>query len=336
MRAARIVERLIATGLLIVAIAVFVFFFMRYLPGDPVDLIMGQEGNVSQQQIDLLKAQYRLDEPVYVQLTSFLGNALRGDLGTSIVQRQPVMDLILARFPATIELALGALFFALVIALPVGILSAYWRNSPVDRFSMAAAFIGISMPAFWLGIVLMMIFGVHWKLLPVGGRAAVGMEPEHVTRLYVLDSLLTLDGKALVNSLKHLVLPSVTLGAVMAALLARVVRSSMLDALSQDYVRLARAKGVHELLVVGKHALRNALIPTVTILGLEVGTLLGGNMIVETVFSWPGIGRLVVDAIFARDYPLVQGVVVIYACTFAIANLAVDIAYTYLNPKITL
>lgn len=336
MRAARIVERLIATGLLIVAIAVFVFFFMRYLPGDPVDLIMGQEGNVSQQQIDLLKAQYRLDEPVYVQLTSFLGNALRGDLGTSIVQRQPVMDLILARFPATIELALGALFFALVIALPVGILSAYWRNSPVDRFSMAAAFIGISMPAFWLGIVLMMIFGVHWKLLPVGGRAAVGMEPEHVTGLYVLDSLLTLDGKALVNSLKHLVLPSVTLGAVMAALLARVVRSSMLDALSQDYVRLARAKGVHELLVVGKHALRNALIPTVTILGLEVGTLLGGNMIVETVFSWPGIGRLVVDAIFARDYPLVQGVVVIYACTFAIANLAVDIAYTYLNPKITL
>ncbi|MDI3341577.1 MAG: ABC transporter permease [Sphaerobacter sp.] len=336
MRAARIVERLIATGVLMLAIAVFVFFFMRYLPGDPVDLIMGQEGNISQQQIDLLKAQYRLDEPLHIQLASFLGGVLRGDLGTSIVQDKPVGGLILARFPATIELALGALVFALAVALPIGTLSAYWRNSPIDRLSMASAFVGISMPGFWLGIVLIMLFAVHLKLLPVGGRATVGLEPQHITGFYLLDSLLTRDGRAFIDSLKHLILPSVTLGAVMAALLARVVRSSMLDALSQDYVRLARAKGVHEVVVVAKHALRNALIPTVTILGLEIGTLLGGNMIVETVFAWPGIGRLVVDAIFARDYPLVQGVVMIYACTFALANLAVDIAYTYLNPKIAL
>jgi len=336
LRAARIVERLIATGVLMLAIAVFVFFFMRYLPGDPVDLIMGQEGNVSQEQIDLLKAQYRLDQPLHVQLGSYLSGVLQGDLGTSIVQRKPVTGLIMDRFPATIELALGALLFALAVALPIGTLSAYWRNSPVDRLSMAGAFVGISMPGFWLGIVLIMLFAVHLKWLPVGGRATIGLEPDHVTGLYVLDSILTRNGQALVDSLKHLVLPSVTLGAVMAALLARVVRSSMLEALSQDYVRLARAKGLHELVVVGKHALRNALIPTVTILGLEVGTLLGGNMIVETVFSWPGIGRLVVDAIFARDYPLVQGVVIIYACTFALANLAVDIAYTYLNPKIAL
>jgi len=335
-RTVRIVERLLATGFLMVAIAIFVFFVMRYLPGDPVDLIMGQEGNVPQEQIDALRRQYGLDQPLFVQLGNYLRNLVRGDLGTSVVQRRAVHELLLARLPATIELSLGAIIVAVVIAVPVGVVSAYWHNSAVDRVSMAITFIGVSMPPFWLGIVLIIVVSAQWQLLPVGGRIEIGLEPAQITGLYVVDSLLTGNSQALFSSLKHLILPSVTLGAPVAAVLARVLRSSMLDALAQDYVRLARAKGADELIVVLKHAFRNALIPSTTILGLEVGSLLGGNMIVETVFSWPGIGRLTVESIFARDYVVVQGVVMVYVFIFVLVNFLVDIAYTLLNPRITL
>jgi peptide/nickel transport system permease protein len=228
------------------------------------------------------------------------------------------------------------LIFALVVAIPIGIISAVKQNSLIDQTTMAAAFLGISMPAFWLGIVLIIIFSVQLKWLPVQGRIGFGMNLEEVTGFYVLDSILTGNREALVSSLKHLALPSVSLGAAVAAIVARVLRSSMLEVLRQDYITLARAKGQLELLVVIKHALRNALIPTITVVGLQVGVLLGGNMIVETVFSWPGLGRVVVSAIFDRDFPLVQGAVMIYAFIFVMANLIVDILYTYLNPKITL
>jgi peptide/nickel transport system permease protein len=201
---------------------------------------------------------------------------------------------------------------------------------------MAGAFLGISMPAFWLGIIMILLFSVRLKWLPVSGRIDYDAELVEVTGLYVLDSILTGNKAALVSSLRHLVLPSVTLGAAMAAIVARVLRSSMLEILRQDYITLARAKGQLEFLVVVKHALRNALIPTVTVVGLQVGVLLGGNMVVETVFAWPGLGRVVVGAIFNRDFPLVQGAVMIYAFTFVMANLIVDILYTYLNPRITL
>jgi peptide/nickel transport system permease protein len=201
---------------------------------------------------------------------------------------------------------------------------------------MAGAFLGTSMPAFWLGIILILFFSVRLHWLPVQGRLDFGVDLQHVTGIYVLDSILTRNGPALVSSLKHLVLPSVCLGAAVAAIVARVLRSSMVEILRQDYVTLARAKGQVEFLVVMKHALRNALIPTVTVVGLQIGTLLGGNMIVETVFGWPGLGRLVVNAIFQRDFPLVQGAVMVYAFTFVIANLIVDVLYTYLNPKIEL
>ncbi|MCK4316613.1 MAG: ABC transporter permease, partial [Anaerolineae bacterium] len=237
---------------------------------------------------------------------------------------------------ATIELALGALIFGLVVAVPIGIVSAVKQHSAVDRVSMAGAFLGISMPSFWLGIILMLIFSVRLRWLPVAGRIDYTAGLQTVTGLYVLDSLLTGNKEALISSLRHLVLPSISLGAAMAATVARILRSSMLEVLRQDYVTLARAKGLTEFLVVAKHALRNALIPTVTVVGLQVGVLLGGNMIVETVFGWPGLGRLVVRAIFSRDFPLVQGAVMVYAFTFVMANLIVDVLYTYLNPKITL
>ena len=336
MRAVKVLERMLMVIPIMLGVSIIVFLFMRLTPGDPVDIMMGEAGYVSEGEIENLRREFNLDKPLHEQLYLFLAGALRGDLGNSYVKRTPVTELIAERLPPTIELALGALIFGLVVALPVGIVSAVRQYSVLDRVSMAGAFLGISMPAFWLGIILMLIFSVRLRWLPVAGRIdyVAGLQP--ITGLYVLDSLLSGNKEALISSLRHLVLPSVSLGAAMAATVARILRSSMLEVLRQDYVTLARAKGLAEFRVVVKHALRNALIPTVTVVGLQVGVLLGGNMIVETVFGWPGLGRLVVQAIFSRDFPLVQGAVMIYALIFVMANLIVDILYTYLNPKITL
>ncbi|MBN1135984.1 MAG: ABC transporter permease [Anaerolineae bacterium] len=334
MRAVRIIERLLITVPIMFGVAIVVFLFMRLTPGDPVDIMMGQGGAVGVGEMEQLRSEFHLDEPLHVQLWLFLKDAVRGDLGYSYTQKRPVSELIAERLPATIELAAGALLFSLIVAIPIGIVSAVRQHSLLDQFSMGAAFLGTSMPAFWLGIILILFFAVRLHWLPVQGRLTFGVPLDYVTGFYVVDSILTRNGPALVSSLKHLVLPSITLGAAVAAVVARVLRSSMVEILRQDYITLARAKGQMESLVVMKHALRNALIPTVTVVGLQIGTLLGGNMIVETVFSWPGLGRMVVKAIFERDFPLVQGSVMIYAFTFVIANLVVDVLYTYLNPKI--
>ncbi len=336
MRAVKILERILYTIPIMFGVAVIVFVFIRLTPGDPVDIMMGQGGAISAGEIEQLRSEFHLDEPITTQLWYFLSSAVQGDLGYSYIKKQPVTTLIADRLPATIELATGALLFALIVAFPIGIFSAVRQNSAVDRLSMASAFLGISMPGFWLGIVLILVFSVWLKWLPVQGRIAHQAGLETITGFYVVDSLLTGNWPALWSSLRHLLLPSVTLGAAVAAIVARVLRSSMLEILRADYVQLARAKGAPEGKVVIKHALRNALIPTVTVVGLQVGVLLGGNMIIETVFGWPGLGRMVVEAIFNRDFPLIQGAVMIYAFTFVIANLIVDVMYTYLNPKITL
>jgi peptide/nickel transport system permease protein len=336
MRLIKITERLLAAIPLMIGVAVVVFIFMRLTPGDPVDVMMGQGGAVSEGEVERLRAEFNLDKPIHEQLLLFLGGLARGDMGNSFSRQLPVAKLIGERLPATIELALGAMFFALLIAFPIGILSAVKQNSTVDRVSMGTAFLGISMPSFWLGIVLIMLFSVQLRWLPVQGRIDYDAGLQTITGFYVLDSLLTGNMAALKSSIRHLILPSIALGAGVAAIVARVLRSSLLEALRSDYVKLARAKGASENRVVMKHALRNALIPTVTVVGLQVGVLLGGNMIIETVFGWPGLGRLVVDSIFNRDFPLVQGAVLVYAFTFIIANLAVDVLYTFLNPKIEL
>lgn len=336
MKAVKILERLLGTIPLMFGVAIVVFFFIRLTPGDPVDIMMGQGGAVSEGEMQQLRQEFHLDQPLLVQLGLFLRDAVRGDLGYSYILKRPVTMLISERLPATIELATGALLVSLIIALPIGIISAVRQNSMVDRLSMAGAFLGISMPGFWLGIILILLFSVRIHLLPVQGRIGIGAHLQEITGFYVIDSLLTGNRTALMSSLEHLVLPSITLGAPVAAVVARVLRSSMLETLRSDYVVLARSKGAPERIVVLKHALRNALIPTVTVVGLQVGILLGGNMIIETVFSWPGLGRMVVDAIFNRDFPLIQGSVMIYAFTFVMANLIVDVLYTYLNPKISL
>ncbi len=334
MRLVKITERLLAAIPLMLGVAIIVFLFMRMTPGDPVDIMMGQSGAVTAGEIERLRSEFNLDRPLHEQLLLFLGGVARGDLGNSFQRQQPVTRLIAERLPATIELALGALIFGLLVAFPIGIISAVKQNSAIDRLSMAGAFLGISMPSFWLGILLIMLFSVNLKWLPVQGRIGSDIQLQTVTGFYTVDSILTGNWPAFISSLRHLILPSITLGAAVAAIIARVLRSSLLEILRSDYVKLARAKGASETRTVMKHALRNAMIPTVTVLGLQVGVLLGGNMIVEAVFGWPGLGRLVVDAIFNRDFPLVQGAVMVYALTFILANLIVDVLYTYLNPKI--
>jgi peptide/nickel transport system permease protein len=336
MRTVKIIERVLYALPIMLGVAIIVFIFIRMTPGDPVDIMMGQGGTISAGEIEQLRKEFHLDEPITTQLWYFLRDAVQGDLGYSYVKKRPVTELIGTRLPATIELAGGALLIALLAAFPIGIISAVRQNSFVDRASMSMAFVGISMPGFWLGIVLILVFSVWLKWLPVQGRIGSEIILESVTGFYIIDSLLTRNWEALWSALRHLVLPSVTLAAAVAAIVARVLRSSMLEVLRSDFVQLARAKGAPEYTVVIKHALRNALIPTVTVVGLQVGVLLGGNMIIETVFGWPGLGRLVVEAIFNRDFPLIQGAVMVYALTFVLANLIVDILYTYLNPKITL
>jgi peptide/nickel transport system permease protein len=336
MRLIKILERVLVAVPVMLGVAIIVFLFMRLTPGDPVDLMMGETGDVTKEEQTALRKEFHLDKPLHVQLGYFLAGILRGDLGTSYTRGQPVGELIWQTMPATIELATAATLLALLIAMPIGIISAVRQNSTLDRLSMGASFMGISMPNFWLGIVLIIIFSVKLKLFSVTGRIDYGMSLRNITGIYVIDSIITGNWQALISTLKHLFLPAVTLGAAMAALVTRVLRSSMLEVLRQDYVTLARAKGLTEFIVVVKHALRNALIPTVTVVGIQIGVLLGGNMIVETVFGWPGLGRLAVDAIFSRDYPLTQGVVMVYAITYVLANLMVDILYTYINPKISL
>ncbi len=332
----QILERVLATIPIALSVAIAVFIFMRLMPGDPVDIMIGEAGGVTQEEIDALKAELGLDKSLPVQLGTYLTGLVRGDLGYSIPSSRPVAEVILEALPATIELALYSLLFALVVAVPIGVVSALRQRSVIDRTSMAASFLGISMPAFWLGILGIIVFSLHLGWLPTSGRITYGFEPETITGLFTVDALLTGNMPALWDALKHLVLPAATLGAGVAAVVARVVRSSMLEVLRADYVLFARAKGVAERAVTIRHALRNALIPTVTVVGLQVGTLLGGNMIVETIFGWPGLGRVVVDAIFSRDYPLVQAAVMVYALTFVVVNLATDVLYTYLNPKMTL
>lgn len=336
MRGVKILERALAAIPIMLGVCIVVFLFMRLIPGDPVDIMLGEASNVTQEEIDALRAQFNLDEPIHVQLATYLTRVLKGDLGYSISRSANVRDLLLEALPATVELALSSITLALLVAVPLGIMTAVRHRSAVDRTSMAASFLGISMPAFWLGIVLILIFAVRLKWLPTSGRATYGFVPTHVTGLYVLDSILTGDVPALKDSLRHLVLPSIALGAAPAAVITRVIRSSMLEVMRKDYVTFARAKGVAEWAVILKHVFRNALIPAVTVTGLEIGSLLGGNMVVETIFGWPGMGRLVVDGIFSRDYSLVQGAVMVYGFTFVAVNLIADILYTWLNPKLVI
>lgn len=298
-----ILKRLWHTAYVIVGISVISFFFI-HLSGDPVMLML--PGDASDHEIEELREQLGFNDPLHVQYARFAINAVQGDFGDSLYYHVPVMELIAERLPASLELAVSAMIFALVLAIPLGILSAVKRGSMLDMGSMFGALIGISMPHFWLGIMMMLLFSIHLGWLPTSGR----------------------------GSFAHLIMPAISLGLSLMAMFARLTRSVMLEILSLDYIRTARAKGLKEQVIIYKHALKNALIPLVTVAGMQFGFLIGGTVIIETVFAWPGLGRLVIQAIFGRDYPLVQGIVFVFSIIFVGINLLVDILYVYLDPQI--
>ena len=327
-----LIKRLLVLVLVLLGVSLLVFGFVRLIPGDPAVVMLGERATPDS--IERVRAQLGLNKPVYEQYLIFISNALRGDLGTSVLRGEPVTREILRRFPATIELALGAIIFAIVLGIPLGIISAIKRNSWFDVSSMIVALTGVSMPIFWLGLMLIFLFAVilHW--LPSGARLDANTQYEPITNLVLLDSLLQFNLALFMEGLRHLILPALALGTIPMAIIARMTRSSMLEVLNQDYVRTARAKGLKERSVILRHALRNALLPVITIVGLQVGLLLSGAILTETVFSWPGIGRWLVDAIYARDYPIVQGVTLSIAVIFVVINLIVDILYTFVDPRV--
>lgn len=304
-----LIRRLLYSVVVLFGVTLLVFIALR-LTGDPVQLLLS-EGNPTREDIENLRRALHLDLPLYQQYFSFVGGALRGDFGNSLRYKTPAFGEVWSRMPATLELAAAAYLFALLIAVPTGILSAVKRGGTIDFGSRLISLIGISFPSFWLGLMLILLFGVRLKWLPVSGQ-----------------------GEGFRGSLLALIMPAVSLGMTYAATLARLLRSSMLDVLRADYIRTARAKGLRDMAVLVRHGLRNALIPVVTLAGLQIGFLLGGAVIVEVVFSWPGVGRLIVDAIGARDYPIVQAAVTMLAVALIVANLAVDLLYTVLDPRI--
>lgn len=331
----KLIERLLHLVPVLLGVSVIVFLMMTLTPGDPVDIMIGDQ-NISAEGEAALRHDLGLDLPVYQRFFVFLGNAVQGDFGLSFYHRRPVVDVIVERLPATIELSLVALIVALVTAIPLGVLAAVRKNSIFDKVATVGSLLGVSLPGFWFGILLLMLFAVHLHLLPVSGRIGFDSEVEPITHLLLVDSLLRGRFDAFLDALSHIILPAITLGLPMTAILMRVTRTSMLEVLRQDYITFAEAKGLSRHKILFRHALKNALIPTVSVAAIETGSLLGGNMIVETVFGWPGLGRLVVESIFLRNYPLVQAAVLFYAVTYVLLNFVADILYTVLNPRVKL
>jgi len=331
---AYVVRRLVQAIPVFLGVTFVVFLLMYLTPGDPVELYMGRAGIVSPEEIARVRRELGLDRPFAEQYGRFLWGIVRGDLGLSIVHRRSVGHLILERLPATVELTLFAALIALVVAIPAGVIAAVRRNTWLDAAGTITSLLGVSMPGFWLGLILIIIFSVTLRVLPVAGRTAYGTGLEPRTGFLLLDAALQGNGPAFVDVLRHLMLPALALSAGMMAMTTRLTRSSLLATIHQDYVRTARAKGAPERQVIVRHALRNALLPVVTAVALNLGALLGGNMIIETVFAWPGLGRLVVEAVNNRDYPLIQGCVLVYAMTYVFLNLVADLSYAYLDPRI--
>jgi len=288
----------------ILGVYTMVFLIIHFIPGDPIDLMLGETARPSDR--EFLRKELGLDKPATYQYFSSLVKAAKGDLGKSLHTNQPVFQTIMKRVPATIELTVGAMIVAILIAFPLGIIAALRQYSVFDNGSMFFALLGISMPNFWLGPLLIILFSIKLGWFPVSGRGGI----------------------------EHLILPSITLGTAMAAILTRMVRSSLLEVKKEDYVTFARAKGLRELMIIGKHALSNALIPVITITGLQFGALLSGSIITETIFSWPGIGRLTIQAIQTRDYPVVQGCVLVIALSYVLVNFLTDLLYGYVDPRI--
>jgi len=325
-------RRLVQLLPVLLGVSILVFFGMHLIPGDVAQLLLGDKG--TEADLARLRHQLGLDRPVYIQYLRFVAGALHGDFGVSIRTRQPVVWEIAQALPVTVQLSLAALAFALLVGLLIGVLAARYPHSPLDTGSMIGVLIGVSMPVFWTGILLLLVFGGTLGWLPLGGVIDGGLAYRRITGMPLLDGLLTGSWAVVGSAARHLVLPAVALGATAMAAIARMARSTMLDVLGLEFIRTARAKGLAERRVVSRHALRNALLPVVTLVGLQLGLLLSGAVLTETIFALPGLGRLAITSVLARDYPMVQGVVLIAAAVFVLANLLVDVLYAYLDPRI--
>lgn len=326
------IKRILMLIPVLIGVSIIVFLIMRVFSPDPAPIVLGE--HATQQSMQEWRLANGLNDPIWLQYVNYIKDAMTGNLGTSYYTKAPVTQEIFSRFPATIELAIAAIIFASLLGIFLGVVSAVKKNSIFDNGGRILALIGVSMPIFWLGILLIILFSgtLHW--LPSTGRLNPLYQPTQITGFYLIDSLLTGNMNALVDALRHLVLPALALGMYSMAIITRMTRSSMLESMSQDYIRTARAKGITNRRVIRKHALRNALIPIVTVIGLQFGSLLGGAVLTETVFSWPGIGAYTVNCILKSDFPVVQGVVLLVAVVYVLVNLAVDIIYAFLDPRI--
>ncbi len=343
-----IFRRILSVLPTLIGVTFVIFMFQRLIPGDPAIAMLGE--HATDESIERIREQLGLNRPLFLdrdalaegdlggffdsQYINYMGRLSRLDLGDSIHRRIPVLETLKLRFPATIELSLLSMIIAVMIGIPVGIISASRRNSLIDSVSMVGSLVGVSMPIFWLGIMEIMLFAVILQWLPAGARLSTGIEIESITNLYLIDSLITGNMEGFRDVLSHIIMPAFALATIPMGIIARMTRSSMLDVLQEDYIRTARAKGLSSRLVLYRHALKNAALPVVTIIGLQVGTLLAGAVLTETIFSWPGIGRWVYDAILGRDYPIVQGGTLLIALTFVGVNMIVDILYALLDPRI--
>ncbi len=326
-------KKLAGTVPTLIGITLLAFLLIRMVPGDPVEVMAGErhlDPALHQQALHRLN----LDQPLYVQYARYLSQLARGNLGDSLVTREPVIDEFLAFFPATVELSLMAMLFALVLGLPAGILAGLKRGSMFDHGVMGAALTGYSMPIFWWGLILTLFFSVQLGWTPVSGRIDIEYDIPVRSGFLLIDTLLAHDLDAFRSALMHLILPTIALGTVPLAVIARMTRSAMIEVLKDDYIRTARAKGLSTTRIVVVHALRNALIPVVTVIGLQVGSLLAGAVLTETIFSWPGMGKWLIDSIAQRDYPVVQAGILITACIIIVINLGVDVLYGIINPRV--
>lgn len=316
-----------------VGIVALTFFLIRLAPGDPILLLAGEHG-VSAERYAELQHQFGFDKPLFIQFTEYLWQVLNGNLGLSVATQTPVLKEFGALFPATLELALAAMILAVLIAIPAGVLAAVKRNTVIDHGITAVSLVGYSMPIFWWALLLILLFSVNLGWMPVAGRLNFIYDIESVTGFMLLDTLIADDTDAFFDAMHHLVLPAITLATIPLAVITRMTRSAMLEVLKQDYIRTARAKGLSEFSVIFKHALRNALIPVVTVIGLQTSILMTGAILTETIFSWPGIGKWLLEAVYRRDYPVVQGGVLLIAGLVILVNMIVDLLYVLINPSL--
>ncbi len=326
------VKRLFSLIPVLLGLSLVVFFMIRAIPGDPAQLILGQLA--TKEAVEALTKQLGLDQPWFVQYFHYLGNLLTGDLGESIRTKAPISEEMVPYLMATIELSFCAMLVAVVVGVNAGIISAWFQNSWFDYVAMVLALIGVSMPIFWLGLMEQWVFAINLDWLPTSGREEVRNPVTAITNIYIIDTIIQGRTDQLVEVIKHLVLPSIALATIPMAIIARITRSTMLEVMRSDFIRTARAKGLKMFWVVYKHSLKNAIIPVLTIIGLQTGLLLGGAILTETIFSWPGIGRYIYEAIGYRDYPVVQSGVLVIAFIFVMINLVIDLLYAAIDPRI--